>query len=84
MRAAGHAPFPDLDVVRAPRLVDENDYLINAAGVHDANADPADHYCRFGWREHRKTGMAGPRPPRRRSVFRSAGIRPPSSEPAKP
>jgi hypothetical protein len=49
--------LPDLPVVLASRLVDENYYLINAADVHEANADPSVHYCRYGWREQRKPNI---------------------------
>jgi hypothetical protein len=54
---AGQAALPDLAIVRASRLVDENYYLINAADVHEANADPSSHYCEYGWREHRKPNI---------------------------
>lgn len=52
-----HPPFPDLDVVRTARLLDENYYLINGADVHEANLDPTEHYCRYGWREYRKPNI---------------------------
>ena len=52
-----HAGTPDLDVVRASRLLDENYYLINAADVHGATADPSEHYCRYGWREYRQPSI---------------------------
>jgi hypothetical protein len=49
--------LPDLGGVRASRLVDANYYLINAADVQEANADPAEHYCRYGWREGRRPNI---------------------------
>jgi hypothetical protein len=55
--ASGADPFPDLAVVCESRLIDENYYLINAADVQEANADPACHYCSYGWRERRKPNI---------------------------
>lgn len=49
--------FPDLDVIGASGLLDENYYLINAADVHEADIDPVLHYCRYGWRERRKPNI---------------------------
>jgi hypothetical protein len=49
--------FPDLTIVRAARLVDQNYYLINAADVHEADIEPAEHYCNYGWMEHRKPNI---------------------------
>jgi hypothetical protein len=57
VQAHGAEPFPDLGIVRGSRLVDENYYLINAADVREANADPSSHYCRYGWREQRKPNI---------------------------
>jgi hypothetical protein len=54
MASAGLEAFPDLTVVGPTGLVDPNFYLINARDVHEAAVDPANHYCRFGWREGRK------------------------------
>jgi len=53
----GREVFPDLDVVRAAGLLDENYYLVNAADVYHADMDPLDHYCRFGWQERRKPNI---------------------------
>ena len=50
-------PLPDLDIVRASGLVDPNYYLINGADVHEAQLDPAEHFCRYGWREGRKPNI---------------------------
>lgn len=55
--STGEDPLPDLSVVRSSGLIDENYYLTNAADVHEANADPVYHYCRYGWREHRKPNI---------------------------
>jgi hypothetical protein len=54
---SGQEAFPDIPVVRASRLVEDNYYLINASDVYDANLDPVSHYCRFGWREYRKPNI---------------------------
>jgi hypothetical protein len=50
-------PFPDLATVTAAGLVDANFYLINGADVHEAKLDPAEHFCRYGWREGRKPNI---------------------------
>jgi hypothetical protein len=50
-------PFPDLDVVAASGLIDPNYYLINGTDVHEAQLDPAEHFCRHGWREGRKPNI---------------------------
>jgi hypothetical protein len=50
-------PLPELDIVRASGLVDPNYYLINGADVHEAQLDPAEHFCRYGWREGRKPNI---------------------------
>jgi hypothetical protein len=57
MEAEGREPFPDRDVVQASGLVDENQYLINGTDVQEANLDPSDHYCRYGWRESRRPNI---------------------------
>ena len=49
--------FPDLVVVAASGLVDPNYYLINGTDVHQAQLDPAEHFCRHGWREGRKPNI---------------------------
>jgi hypothetical protein len=49
--------FPDLDVVTASGLIDPNYYLINGTDVHEAKLDPAEHFCRHGWREGRKPNI---------------------------
>jgi hypothetical protein len=50
-------PFPDLAAVTESGLVDPNYYLINGADVQEAALDPADHFCRYGWREGRKPNI---------------------------
>ncbi len=50
-------PFPDPDIVTASGLVDPNYYLINGADVHEAQFDPAEHFCRYGWPEGRKPNI---------------------------
>ncbi len=55
--ARAREPFPHLDAVRAARLVDENYYLVGNTDVYEANLDPTEHYCRHGWREHRKPNI---------------------------
>jgi hypothetical protein len=57
IQAAQQEPLPDLAIVRAARLVDENYYLINGTDVHEANLDASDHYCRYGWREGRRPNI---------------------------
>ncbi|MDR3536243.1 MAG: hypothetical protein P4L71_07060 [Acetobacteraceae bacterium] len=49
--------FPDLPIVATSGLIDPNYYLINASDVHAAEVDPAQHYCRYGWREGRKPSI---------------------------
>jgi hypothetical protein len=49
--------FPDLQVVTASGLIDPNYYLINGSDVHEAALDPAEHFCRYGWRESRKPNI---------------------------
>ena len=41
-------------LVAASGLLDESYYLIQAPDVHEAGADPIDHFCRHGWREGRR------------------------------
>ncbi|MEJ0020097.1 MAG: hypothetical protein WDN25_26830 [Acetobacteraceae bacterium] len=50
-------PFPDLTLVAPSGLIDPNYYLINGADVHEAQLDPAEHFCRYGWREGRKPNI---------------------------
>ncbi len=49
--------FPDLHIVTASGLIDPNYYLINGSDVHEAQLDPAEHFCRYGWRENRKPNI---------------------------
>ena len=49
--------FPDLQVVAPSGLIDPNYYLINGSDVHEAALDPAEHFCRYGWREARKPNI---------------------------
>lgn len=48
---------PDASVVAGSGLLDPNYYLINGTDVHEAALDPAQHFCRFGWREGRKPNL---------------------------
>lgn len=57
LAAGGLEPIPDIPVVAGSGLLDANYYLINAEDVHEANKDPVDHYCRFGWLEDRKPNI---------------------------
>ena len=41
----------------ASGLIDPNYYLINGTDVHEAQLDPAEHFCRYGWRESRKPNI---------------------------
>jgi hypothetical protein len=50
-------PFPDFDVVAASHLLDPNYYLMNGSDVHDAQHEPVEHYCKYGWRERRKPNI---------------------------
>src|SRR6201999_2944483 len=54
---AGKEAFPDLDIVRASGVVDPNYYLINGSDVHEAQLDPVEHFCRYGWQEFRKPNI---------------------------
>ena len=49
--------FPDYDIVTNSGLIDANYYLINGSDVYESAIDPALHYCRFGWREHRRPNI---------------------------
>jgi hypothetical protein len=53
----GGDPFPDLQVVTESGLMDPNYYLINGTDVHEAALDPAEHFCRYGWKESRKPNI---------------------------
>jgi hypothetical protein len=57
MLHAGREAFPDLGFVSESGLIDPNYYLINGSDVHEAELDPADHFCRYGWREGRKPNI---------------------------
>ena len=57
MMKAGKEAFPDLDIVRTSDLVDPNYYLINGSDVHEAELDPIEHFCRYGWRDPRKPNI---------------------------
>lgn len=69
-RQAGKAALSDLcslpttvdlstesELVRRSGLLDQNYYLLNSEDVLDAGVDPVEHYCRWGWREHRKPNL---------------------------
>jgi hypothetical protein len=49
--------FPDMSIVKSSGLIDPNYYLINGADVHEAKLDPAEHFCRYGYREARKPNI---------------------------
>jgi hypothetical protein len=53
----GREASPDPSIVRDTGLLDPNYYLINGSDVHDAELDPVQHFCRFGWREGRKPNL---------------------------
>jgi hypothetical protein len=57
IEASGQDPFPDVSVVRGSGLIETNYYLVNSADVHAAENDPVSHYCRYGWREHRRPNI---------------------------
>jgi len=57
MEREGCEPFPDFGVVNTSGLIDPNYYLINGTDVHEAQLDPAAHFCRYGWREGRKPNI---------------------------
>ena len=46
-----------MGVVKASGMIDPNYYLINGSDVHDAELDPVEHFCRYGWREVRKPNI---------------------------
>jgi len=41
--------IPDLAPIQASGLIDPLYYRINPVGPHEAELDPALHYCRYGW-----------------------------------
>ncbi|MGE0222074.1 MAG: hypothetical protein AB7F35_24960 [Acetobacteraceae bacterium] len=53
----GKESSPELGIIAPSGLVDANYYLINASDVYEAELDPTVHYCRFGWREHRRPNI---------------------------
>jgi hypothetical protein len=57
MMKAGNEAFPDIGIVRPSGLVDPNYYLINGSDVHEAELEPVEHFCRYGWREPRKPNI---------------------------
>jgi hypothetical protein len=57
MQSLGCEAFPDPAVVTASELLDPNYYLINGTDVHEARLDPAEHFCRYGWREGRRPNI---------------------------
>lgn len=57
MLREGRDLFPDLGVAASSGLIDPNYYLINGADVHEAKLDPAEHFCRYGFREGRKPNI---------------------------
>lgn len=57
MRHEHRDAFPDREIVAASGLVDPNYYLINGSDVHEAALDPAEHFCRYGWREGRRPNI---------------------------
>ena len=50
-------PFPDSGIVMASGLIDPNYYMVSGADVHEAQLDPGEHFCRYGWRESRKPNI---------------------------
>jgi hypothetical protein len=57
MQRERREPFPDLGVVAESGLIDPDYYLINGSDAHEARLDPADHFCRHGWRAGRKPNI---------------------------
>src|SRR5665213_379263 len=57
MRQLGHEAFPDPAIIAASGLLDTNYYLINGSDVHQAQLDPARHFCRYGWQEARRPNI---------------------------
>ncbi len=47
----------EADITRRSGLFDENYYLLNGSDLLGVDTDPAYHYCRWGWREHRKPNI---------------------------
>ena len=54
---AARAVFPIWPWSLHPGSIDPNYYLINGSDVHEAQLDPAEHFCRYGWREGRKPNI---------------------------
>jgi hypothetical protein len=55
--AAARDPFPDPILLAGTGLLDANHYLVNGSDVHAAQLDPVQHFCRFGWQEHRRPNI---------------------------
>ena len=53
----GRGPSPDPLIVAELGLLDLNYYLINGTDVHEAELDPHQHFCHFGWQEGRKPNI---------------------------
>lgn len=58
-RLARSGADPDCDraLISESGAFDANHYLVNGSDVLDASLDPADHFCRFGWREGRNPNI---------------------------
>ena len=54
---AGAPAWPDIEIAAGSGLLDDNYYLINGSDVHEARLSPADHFCRYGWREGRQPNI---------------------------
>ncbi|MDD2878426.1 MAG: hypothetical protein PHT60_14470 [Acidiphilium sp.] len=44
----------EIELITASELLDVNYYLINYPGVRECDLSPAEHFCRYGWREGRR------------------------------
>jgi hypothetical protein len=52
--ADGADPSPDALVIAMSGIFDPNHYFITASDVQERAIDPIVHFCRHGWREHRR------------------------------
>jgi hypothetical protein len=57
MQHLGHEAFPDPAIIGGSGLLDPNHYLINGSDVQQAQLDPVQHFCRYGWQEGRKPNI---------------------------
>ncbi len=57
VRASGNSFLADFLCISTTDLLDPNFYLIHGFDVLEADLDPINHFCLFGWREARKPNL---------------------------